>query len=456
MPIWSKYSTLFDSKRFGYFLYNAMSNCLIQLDETHYHYSRQLEQDPTEAENGFDDSFTSLLQKKHVLVEEGENEKLLMLKQYRRNCSCYGQKDLSLTICPTLACNFDCSYCFESSQHDTTVMNEETIENLLTFIKKKSGAGNIHIDWYGGEPTLAFDTIELISNKMLATGMKLHDAQMTTNGFLLDIKKIKALNDLKINSVQITLDGPKTVHDRRRKLHDGKPTFERVLANIDLLMNSSYKGKCDIRINIDKSNRECFPALREKLMKRYKGKKVTVYPARVKGEKPLTLNTSEWAEYCLGLYEKYGIITKYMLYPKSNDTGSCIAHFTNSFVSGPSGELYKCWEDVGVSEKTIGNVNSNEPLSNHELPALYTVGTDQYANEECRKCSFLPICRNACPRKQLLKTETCTHFKRYIAQCMESTYDVYKTAETCCDLLNKPFETLEHKGYRIIYPSDKK
>lgn len=454
MPTWSKYSTLFHSERFGYFLYSTMSNCLLQVDEPHYRFLQQLEMEPSVADNGFDTSFISLLKAKHILVERGENEKLLMLKQYKKNCNCYGQKDLSLTICPTLACNFDCSYCFENSQHDTTVMSEETIENLLAFIRKKSGVGNIHIDWYGGEPTLAFDTVELISNKMLAKGMKLHDAQMTTNGFLLDIKKIKALNDLKINSIQITLDGPKTVHDRRRKLHDGRPTFEKVLANIDQLMSSSYKGKCDIRVNIDKNNRECFPALREKLMKRYKGKKVTVYPARVKGEESSTLNTGEWAKYCLDLYEKYGIITKHMLYPKSNDTGLCIAHFTNSFVSGPSGELYKCWEDVGMREKTIGNVNSDEPLSNHELPVLYTVGTDQYANEECRKCCFLPICRNACPRKQLSKTETCTHFKQYIVQCMESTYDIFKTAETSCDLLNKPFETLENKGYRIIYPSD--
>jgi len=85
---------------------------------------------------------------------------------------------------------------------------------------------------------------------MLSEGLDFKNAQMTTNGYLLDKAKSERLNDLKIDSIQITLDGTKDIHDSRRTLSGGEPTFQRILDNIDSLMHSSYRGKCDIRVNI--------------------------------------------------------------------------------------------------------------------------------------------------------------------------------------------------------------
>lgn len=450
---WSRYNTLIRSERSGNLLYSSISNSLLELDEQHYLKARLLEEQPEAFRAEKDRAFIDTLSKQHILVDEGEDESLIMRKQYNRYCDCYGQKGLSLTICPTLACNFNCPYCFEQTPRDTTSMSEKTVENLLAFIREQAGSEKIHVDWYGGEPTLAFDTIIDISERMLSEGLDFKNAQMTTNGYLLDKAKSERLNDLKIDSIQITLDGTKDIHDSRRTLPGGEPTFQRILDNIDSLMHSSYRGKCDIRVNIDKTNRSGFVTLRETLLKRYKGKKVAVYPARVKHEERTAFDSDEWAEYCMDLYDRHGIITKHMLYPKSNDRGSCIAQFSNSFVAGPSGELYKCWEDVGIKHRTIGNVNASPTLSNDELTALYSVGTDQYARNECRECFFLPICGNACPKKRLEHTETCTHFKRHLQRSLEIIHDVFTTAETGKLLLDMPFTALAAKGYRIIYPA---
>ncbi|MCW8796570.1 MAG: SPASM domain-containing protein [Chlorobium sp.] len=461
MAFWSQYNTLFRSERFGCFLYNAMSNCLLELDQAHYDYLRQLENNPGHAEEGIGDAFFELLREKHVLVEEEENEKLLMIKQYQRNCNCYGQQNLSLTICPTLACNFDCSYCFENSQHDTTVMSDETIDNLMKFITERAGSGKVSLIWYGGEPTLAFDAIETVTRRIFDDGPELESAQLVSNGFLLDKKNPDLFNDLKISNIQITLDGPQAMHDRRRKLLNGGTTYDRIIRNIDRLMDSSYNGSCDIRVNIDKRNMDFFIPLREQISDRYPKKKISVHASKLKTTQPWGLSESEWITYCIKLYYDHGILTKSMFYPHSNETGLCVAHFNNMYVIGPSGELYKCWEDVGIPEMTIGNVNSKSPITKHHIQAQYTIATDQYAHEECKACSFLPICSEICPKTWLDARKNsvnkhdayCTHYKTHLSECMDVFYDIYLTAETGKKLLNKPVTPLEAYGYRIIQSS---
>lgn len=458
MPTWSKYNTLFHSERFGYFLYNAMSNCLIQVDEAHYRFLQLLESEPSSAGNGFDTSFISLLTEKHILVEQGENEKLLMLKQYKKNCNCYGQRDLSLTICPTLACNFDCSYCFEHSQLDKAVMSYETIENLTAFIREKAVSGKTSIIWYGGEPTLAFDTIDTITKKISASGVKLENAQLVSNGFLLDEKRLDALDDLKITNIQITLDGPQETHDRRRKLLNGKPTYEKIISNIDRLVNSSFTGSCDIRVNIDKTNMDAFVPFRKDILKRYSGKKISVHASKLKTPEPWGLRQSEWTDYCTQLYFEHDITTKSLFFPHSNETGLCVAHFNNMYVCGPYGELYKCWEDVGIPAMTIGNVNQKKTVENPHIQAMYSIATDPYIHEECRDCSLLPVCSEICPKTWLDARngnlhsieESCTHYKNHLSQCLEVFYDIYLTSETSKMLLNKPVIPLENNGYRVI------
>ena len=46
-------------------------------------------------------------------------------------------------------------------------------------------------------------------------------------------------------------------------------------------MESDYAGMCSIRVNVDKRNAEGFLALREELLVRFRGKNVSVSPARV-------------------------------------------------------------------------------------------------------------------------------------------------------------------------------
>ena len=35
----------------------------------------------------------------------------------------------------------------------------------------------------------------------------------------------------------------------------------------------------------------------------------------------------------------------------------CIADACNGWVIDDTGKIYKCWNDIGISEKAIGNIN---------------------------------------------------------------------------------------------------
>jgi hypothetical protein len=95
----SRCNTLFKSKRFGYFLYNALSNTLLEIDKAHFSALEGLRDRNIDSE-GFGKGFLTLLRKHKVLVAEGEEKRLLLARQYRRYTQWFDTSRLGLTICP--------------------------------------------------------------------------------------------------------------------------------------------------------------------------------------------------------------------------------------------------------------------------------------------------------------------------------------------------------------------
>jgi uncharacterized protein len=85
--------------------------------------------------------------------------------------------------------------------------------------------------WYGGEPLLAIDTIDYLTQEFLKLcGDKVkYTAAMVTNGYNLNKDNVNRLKKLKVKRVQITIDGPKIIHDERRKLSNGKGSFDKII-----------------------------------------------------------------------------------------------------------------------------------------------------------------------------------------------------------------------------------
>jgi uncharacterized protein len=101
--------------------------------------------------------------KRGILTDHDEREELRNL--YLQNtCS---SKNVVMTISPTLACNFDCPYCFE--QHIPGRMTQKGMDDIVKLAEKmmdESNAETIHIRWFGGEPLLELEIIESLSERL--------------------------------------------------------------------------------------------------------------------------------------------------------------------------------------------------------------------------------------------------------------------------------------------------
>lgn len=469
MRKWSRYNTLFRSERYGYFLYNALSNVMLELDETHFRILQNVRDNRILTNKTSDPVFFELLEEKGFLSTEENEQQQMMQKQYQRNEVCFNTAVLGLTICPTLACNFECPYCYEHSQNDGTVMNEETIEKLIAFIRQRKEAHNLSVTWYGGEPTLAFEVVKSLTERFLELYPEYDNSCLVTNGYLLDQEKIDQLNDLKVRLVQITLDGNVATHDKRRMLKNGGKTFQKILDNVNVLMSSSYKGGCTIRVNIDKTNQHEYQSLHLELLDRYKGKNLSVHPGHVHTainhsyDHQCSFCSSEWADFAVAAYHEQGIVPRRGFYPGSNTFNICIANSLYGYVVGPAGELYKCWEDVGKEHMVIGTIYNEEPVTNRELVARYSIGTDPFNDSDCMKCPVMPICGGGCVNRRLRAQqfgeegiEFCSLYKERLVNYLEAYYDTYRTKELCSSILGIGTGPTMIKGYRMVQPEPKK
>ena len=304
-----------------------------------------------------------------------------------------------------------------------------------------------------------------ITERLKSLNIDFEGASLVTNGYLLDKGKCDLLNELKIQGIQITLDGPEKLHDMRRFVAGGGPTFQRILANVDTLMNSSYEGICHIRVNLDKHNSEGFPELYALLVERFKGKKLSIYAApvhasfRCSQHSSCSLDLQEWADLTFDTYRRSGFMPSGNFYPTGEIDSVCVGIAHNRFVIGPKGELYKCWEDVGKPAMVVGNIHEADPVTNPELRAQYSIGTDAYNDPECLACSVLPICGGGCANKRLRAKqfgekglEFCSPYRKSLIGYLEGYIDSFLTKEICTALLNPIPERPDGNGYRVISP----
>jgi uncharacterized protein len=98
-----------------------------------------------------------------------------------------------------------------------------------------------HINFFGGEPTLNGDIIEVVceyARYLHAQGLlkNLPTFGITTNGYVLDDRMLEILKGYAF-SVTLSLDGPKQIHDLKRPTKAGKGSYEAVAANAKRLLD---------------------------------------------------------------------------------------------------------------------------------------------------------------------------------------------------------------------------
>ena len=118
-------------------------------------------------------------------------------------------------------------------------MDFETAKQAIDWVVKKSGKRrNIEVDFFGGEPLMAMDTVERrwSTPALWRRSMtKVFRFTITTNGMLLSDENIDYINR-EMSNVVLSLDGRKDVNDHMRPTAGGKGSYDVIVPKFQKLV----------------------------------------------------------------------------------------------------------------------------------------------------------------------------------------------------------------------------
>ncbi len=439
-------------------LYNTRSGALLEFPMSLKEKVNEILSNPpsgkVDTENGTDPLIKQLW-KSGFLIPDELDELAYMEARYKRSRKNEGQ--FSLTIAPTVNCNFRCVYCYQ--EHPNKKMSQEVQDALVERVRQAAEEKrNISVAWFGGEPLLALDVIESLSRRFLAITEESHvnySAYMITNGYLLTRPFAERLKVLRIHKVQITLDGPAEVHDTRRFCVGGKPTFETIVRNL--------RDVCDllsvlIRINCDRTNRHRILELLDFLEAVGLKRRVNPYFAHVDA---YTEVCADVADTCMTSLEfsLFEMETYLAIYQKGwgmpirpqPRTSVCVADKANGSVVDPEGRIYRCWNDMTRPREVVEHLRLTPTEEMAKNRAKWTNWTP-FVLAECRQCTMLPLCLGGCPFNAMKQTGPmhghCTVWKDNLKELMLLNYlqieqqEFHKALEETLKTLNPTVESV--------------
>ena len=169
---------------------------------------------------------------------------------------------LNLILLPTEACNFRCVYCYEEFKYNR--MEPWVVRGVQALMARRAaGLTSLSISWFGGEPLLARGIIEEVMLRAKAL-REAHPAlrvssNATTNGYLLTRPVLQRLLDLGVTSYQVSFDGPRDWHDRKRVLAGGRGTFDRIWGNLLGAREIDRDFRVTVRVHVDRTNVGAIP-----------------------------------------------------------------------------------------------------------------------------------------------------------------------------------------------------
>lgn len=357
------------------------------------------------------DDISMVLYQNGFIIDEYVDEPQIV--DYIFNCEIYGSNILELTIIPTNACNFNCIYCYQSGPY--YYMTCETMNNIILYIDKhiKDYSGLI-ISWFGGEPLLAKGIIIEMMSKIRTICLKNKKpfySNITTNGYELDKNTFKALVYNHVRYFQITIDGPKNIHNIQRPHKSKGDSFDRIIDNL-LSIKREFKKlnfKIAIRTNVSSQMQQYLESYIEWLYENFGNDNhfVIIWEfvrdwggEKIEKNRELIINnrsTNKW----LDILSKKGFTIK-MGYEQNDLTiALCTASKKNGFVINHDGKVYKCAMVVEDNNfKSINNIGEIKANGSMELDIgkmVKWLGRDK-PEDKCILCKHYPECMGiSCP-----------------------------------------------------------
>ena len=344
---------------------------------------------------------------------------------------------LHLAILSTEACNFRCTYCYEDYAKGD--MSTETIQAIKKYVAAQAPIlRHLSVSWFGGEPLVAAHVIEELSAFFLEIcaqyGIK-YDAEILTNGYLLDDALFAKTINWQIKRYMITIDGPERIHDTRRHLTDGGGTFQTILHNLLAMKETAFDFEVFLRTNFDNDNVSVLTEWIAQLGERFgHDRRFQTYfrpVGRMGGHNDANLPICDahiidekiWEFTDLAIDHGVGVssLVENALMPFGS---TCYAVKPNSFVIGSDGMLYKCSVAFHEPVNQVGKLLDDGTLELDYDKLAYWVTTGDEQDETCRSCFFRPACNGShCKLYRMRNGERpCSFEKRQIKRVLQTIY----------------------------------
>ncbi len=331
-----------------------------------------------------------------------------------------GIRHLELMV--THACNMRCRYCYGSLSGDgwqeaphlygsiTSGMSFDTARKGVDFLFSASGGQkDLSVIFFGGEPLLELGLMEkvvsYVKEKEAQTG-KTAGLSLSTNGLLLRDKRI--IDFLVKNKVgcQISIDGPKGIHDQNRCMPDGGGSYEAIMPGIKGLI-AARPGRVPARATVSHSMVD-LPAVVEHLLSLNFGS-VHIEPAIGNNSDPMMV-TAEDVEAIKRQNEaialflvksvrnnrffNYSNLVKHIR--QTRVVRERLAHYCGAgrtyFALSQDGAFYPCHRFVGLDEYRMGDIETGMDLSLQRKILDLTVDN----RPGCRDCWARYLCGGGC------------------------------------------------------------
>jgi len=247
----SKFNIFFNLNPDFLVLYNSLYGSLVLIDKE----SGELLRNGDLSRVLSDPEVSRQLLDAGVVIDDSFDEDLYFKKKRE---SMFSPEFLALFLSLTSRCNLACKYCYQSTrlQIEGVNLSSERWRHVYDYIIKrvKEGVRAVSIALYGGEPllnpTVAVNIIRDLDKLVKEYSVKSETA-LITNGTIYNESVEEVFEQ--VATVQVTIDGLKEVHDKRRPFKTGEGSFNIIFNNLLRIIDRHGK-KTGLRVNVDEHN----------------------------------------------------------------------------------------------------------------------------------------------------------------------------------------------------------
>ena len=339
------------------------------------------------------------------------------------------------------SCNMACTYCYylekarlyESAS--TPVMDDRLLEEFIRQYIEAQTLNEVLFIWHGGEALmrpLSFYQRVMELEQRYAEGRHI-DNSIQTNGTLLDDEwcEFFARNGWLVG---VSIDGPQDLHDRYRRMRNGKPSFEKVMHGIGLLNKHGVQWNAlavvnnlngDYPLDFYHFFKEIrcryiqFTPVVERICYHTEGHSLASVAERDGlGLASFSITPSQWGNFLCTLFDEWVREDVGQYYIQLFDAtlanwigaepGLCTLAKTCGRAGAIewNGDVYSCDHFV-FPEYKLGNIAD---VSLCEL--MYSGRQQRFGKAKqttlprrCRQCPYLFACNGECPKNRFLKTD---------------------------------------------------